>query len=187
MDTMTRINRRWRRGVMLSAGVAAILANAPGASALAQATRLQSIEERLLDRLSTAAREKVALRAQSAVSSLRVANSAVGHYPLLGLSTYAYKIIDESGEQHRIMLDGNGDELDPVQMTSDELMAHEDRFGTLEADLGDRLATLAADDSLPVIIWAKEAASFSPERPEAERPMTAAQVQEILDRNDDLR
>lgn len=59
-------------------------------------------EQRILRDLELAARERVALRAQATVSSLRVTNAAAAHYPMLGLTRYAYKIVDDaSGELAR--------------------------------------------------------------------------------------
>ncbi|MFO0983277.1 MAG: S8 family serine peptidase [Planctomycetota bacterium] len=153
-----------------------------------QGAAVRAAEESLLRDLGTTARERVALRSKTAFVSLRITNSAVAHYPALGLTMYAYKMVDDdSGELHKIMLDRSGAEVDPELLAQGELEAAAERHGTLEPELFERILRQRGEEPIPVILWLKDVVSFSPERPDAELALTAEQVRAVLDRNDAAR
>ncbi len=102
----------------------------------------------------------------SSYEQLEVINSATSEYPSQGKIVYNFKVMDRlSGDIYGVTLDGNGQEIDVAQLTTDEQTAYTTRYGRLEPDLFNVLTTTPVTEPVEVIIWLKEPQYVRPDRP----------------------
>lgn len=118
------------------------------------------------DGLERQALEEIAARTGRTTAQLQIANATIASYPLQGRTASAFKVEDvQTGEMYGIMLDSNGQELDPEQLAAAERDAYRARYGNFEPALAEQLKTAARNEVIPVVIWLKEAERELPLRP----------------------
>lgn len=172
--------RRWWTAVAMVAALTIGMAGGP-----ASAAGGDEQEERAL--------EAVARRAGVPPSQLKVLAATEADYPLSDATADAFKIVDEAGRVHEVILDEQGFETDAEALVAAEQLEGERRYGRLHPDLArlleehEQSAQLGdgAQADVPVLIWLDEQ-QRTPRRPQPGARITQAQARELraqVDRN----
>jgi hypothetical protein len=122
----------------------------------------------------------VAARTGVPPTRLVVVASAEARYPALGTVGRAYKVLDTAtGVVESIVLDRQGEPLDPGFLASSDRALASANGSPLELTLASRLADVSPDQPLPVVFWLREPALPRPARVAPARPGASPIAQDV--------
>ncbi|KLK87318.1 hypothetical protein SZ63_12100 [Methanoculleus sediminis] len=139
----------------------------------------QSIEQPFdLQTYRAEALEHVSTREGIPVGELTIINEAFATFPLTGRSLWGAKILDEkSSAIYGIYLDEEGKVADIDAVKEAEAAEKSKRYGKLDPELAERVATMRSDEKVVVWIWLTEP---STDRSRFQGNLSEEQHQELL-------
>lgn len=118
-------------------------------------------------------------------AKLEVLNTTTARFPLTGREARVAKVLNiETDEVYGVSLDPQGNHVDLETWLNEERAAHAAKYGPLEPELADRLATAGPDEPIEVSVWLKEPPYSGPVRPGSHQSMTQEDVDTVLEQVD---
>ena len=105
--------------------------------------------------LRRTAREKVATETGTNVEEIEVVNESTAKWSTIRERYYEAKVYDGTQrETHRVLLDGDGTEVDSAEVDRREAAAYEEQFGKRGRRLANTVEQADADERISVDVWA---------------------------------
>jgi hypothetical protein len=134
--------------------------------------------------LQAKALEHAASESGASEDDLSIVNETTASYSTLGERYYHVKVRnDAESETNRVMLDGDGSLVEPVELDRRERAAYERTYGKLGPELHDVVSTGSADDRIDVDVWTEPIDRAAARRAVGieNRPDDAAAKQELAE------